>query len=182
MNLTSDAERTLTTELQLERIPCRGARSFAMANLGTGVKGEGLARLQQTLRKEQGLTLIEIIVVLIILSMLYVFLTGGIFSQGDRAKIQINKMRMDGLKGKVNQYRFQFNSLPPSLTALTGCEGANNQQCVAVASAEDVKDAWGTPFRYQITPGGRTYTVTSFGADTQQGGEGANGDATITGP
>jgi general secretion pathway protein G len=136
----------------------------------------------QSNRSDKGLTLIEIIVVLVILSMLFVFLTGSLFSSGEGAKIRLNQMKMETLKQRINTYRFQYNTLPPSLASLTACDQNTGPQCSPLASEEDTKDAWGTPFRYQITGGGRTYTVTSLGSDGQQGGSEANADATVQGP
>ncbi len=41
------------------------------------------------------------------------------------------------------------------------------------------KDAWGTPFKYVSTDDGKSYTLTSYGADKDQGDGGGEFDADI---
>lgn len=140
-----------------------------------------LARISR-LDRQRGLTLIEIIVVLVIISMLFVFLTGGIMKQGEGAKIALNKMKVETLKQKINTYRFQYNALPASLNSLTACDQNTGPQCSPLATEEDIKDAWGNLLRYQINGNGRAYSISTFGADGQQGGTESNADATYEGP
>lgn len=128
---------------------------------------------------QKGLTLIEIIIVLVILSMLFSFLTGGLFSQGEKAKVKMNNMKMIALKSKVAEYQLEYNSLPSSINDLTGCPGSNSG-CVPIAEKTEVLDAWDTPFVF--TSSGNSYTIKSLGADRKPGGTGVNGDAEITGP
>jgi len=135
------------------------------------------------LRSQRGLTLVEIIVVLIILGILFTFLIGGVFGQGQKAQAKITEGMMMKLKGYVNQYLLQYNSLPTSLVSLYSCaDSTSGSFCVPVAEEKDTKDAWGTPFIYTVDGSGRTFTVKSLGADRREGGTGVNGDPTLTGP
>lgn len=139
--------------------------------------------MQMSRRKyERGFTLVEIIVVVVILALLSSFLFGKIFSAGADAKIKLNTMKMESLKGMINQYRFVNNKLPQSIADLTRCPPSAGSQCVPVAKDEDVRDAWDGQFEYALKPGGRSYTITSFGADGAPGGSGEEGDASIEGP
>jgi general secretion pathway protein G len=136
----------------------------------------------RTLRNESGLTLVEIIVVLIILSILIAFLTGGLFDTGERAKVKLNSIMMNKVKSFIDQYQLQYNQLPSSLASLTACDQVTGAQCVPIAKAEDIKDAWGTNLVYTVEQGGRAYKLKSLGADRKEGGEAASGDAVIEGP
>jgi general secretion pathway protein G len=131
---------------------------------------------------QAGLTLVEIIVVLVILSILIAFLTGGLFSQGERAKAQINSLKMQKAKAAIGQYQLMYNQLPPDLKSLVSCPANTGGGCVPITDEDTVTDAWGTPFQYSSDNGGRSFTLKSLGADRKDGGSGAEGDFSITGP
>jgi general secretion pathway protein G len=128
---------------------------------------------------QAGLTLVEIIVVLVILSILIAFLTGGLFSQGERAKAQINSLKMQKAKAAIGQYQLMYNQLPPDMKSLVSCPNTGGA-CVPITDEDTITDAWGTPFQYSND--GRSFTLKSLGADRKDGGSGAEGDFTITGP
>ena len=131
---------------------------------------------------QRGLTLVEIIVVLVILSILIGVLTSGLFSQGDKAKAKINGLKMAQIQGFLNEYRLQYNSFPSSMQSLSGCTEQTGSNCIPIAKEEDLRDAWGTPLVYTINGNGSSYTLKSLGADRREGGSGADGDITFTGP
>ena len=135
----------------------------------------------QKRRAQAGLTLVEIIVVLVILSILIAFLTGGLFSQGERAKAQINALKMQKAKAAIGQYQLMYNQLPPDIKSLVTCP-ATAGACVPITDEDTITDAWGTPFSYTAENGGRSFILKSLGADRKEGGTGADGDFTITGP
>ena len=72
-------------------------------------------------KQQSGLTLVEIIVVLVILSILIGFLTSSLFSQGEKAKAQINGLKMQKVKNAIGQYQLMYNQLPPDLNSLASC-------------------------------------------------------------
>jgi len=140
-----------------------------------------LSRASQVPRSQRGLTLVEIIVVLTILSLLIGFLTKNIFGQGEKAKAKMNDMKMSQVQGFIGQYQLQFNNLPPSLSALVGCgEATDGTACAPIAAQEDLKDAWGTDFVYSADGG--SYRLKSLGADRKEGGSGVDGDVVRQGP
>lgn len=134
------------------------------------------------LASERGLTLVEIIVVLVILSILVAFLTNGLFSQGEKAKAKINELQIQKLKSAIGQYQLMYNQLPPDIRSLASCPDSNSGGCVPVADESALKDAWGTPFEYALENGGRSYAIKSMGSDRKPGGSGVEGDVTVTGP
>jgi general secretion pathway protein G len=132
-------------------------------------------------RSERGLTLIEIMVVLIILSLIMGFIGSKLFGAADRAKRDINRLRMQDLKSSISEYQLRYNSLPPTLDALVnGAEGIVGFQ--RVANPEQLADAWGRPFVFALENGNRSYKITTLGADGMEGGTDANFDDSITGP
>lgn len=132
-------------------------------------------------RAQRGLTLVELMVVLIILAILIAFLTSGLFSQAEGAKLKVTEMKLQKLKSAINQYQLMNNSLPSDPQALVSC-GNQSGACVPVAQEDDLKDAWGTPMQFRLENSGRSYMIKSLGADRKEGGSGVNGDPSITGP
>lgn len=138
--------------------------------------------IRQRLSSERGLTLVEIIVVLVILSVLVGFLTGSLFSQGDKAKAKITELQLKKVQSAINQYQLMYNQLPADIRALTTCNEQAGTACIKAAEEGDLSDAWGTPFSYKLEGNARSYTLKSLGADRKEGGSDVNGDITVTGP
>jgi len=138
---------------------------------------------RRALRGQAGLTLVEIVIVLVILSVLIGFLTKGLFSTGENQKARINVMKMEKLKSAISQYQLMNNTLPPSLDALVNCGGnTNGQACFPVAQPDDLNDLFGGQYRYSGEGSGNSFVLKTLGADKRDGGTGANADVTITGP
>ena len=134
------------------------------------------------LRQQRGLTLVEIVIVLVILSVLIGFLTKGLFATGENNKARINVMKMEKLKSAINQYQLMNNGLPPSLDALVNCAGGNGQPCFPVAQQDDLVDLFGGQYRFSGDGSGNSFTIKTLGADRREGGSGADADISITGP
>ncbi|MCB0317175.1 MAG: type II secretion system protein GspG [Bdellovibrionales bacterium] len=136
----------------------------------------------RSLRSEAGLTIVEIIVVLIILALVTTFLGQRLFGAGDKAKVNITKLQMKEIGSAIEQFRLQYNSLPGGLNDLTSCTDATGPGCVPILQEEQIKDAWGNLFAYSLEGSGRAYRITSLGANGQQGGEGVDFDLFQVGP
>lgn len=118
---------------------------------------------------ERGLTLVEIIVVLVILAVLMSWLGGKLFSMGASAKADVTRLKLQGLKQNIYLYQMRNNQLPQDLKS-------------AGASDADLNDAWGNPVQYRALDGNRSYELKSLGADGRDGGSGADEDITLKGP
>lgn len=132
-------------------------------------------------QSQRGLTIIEIIVVLVILTVIMTFLAGRLFGAGERAKVTLSELKMKDLKSKIEIFQLQYGSVPSSLDDLVHCPEKAGQGCVPLVSEDGIKDSWGTKFSYQ-SQDNRTYTLKSLGADGKDGGQGADFDITIQGP
>jgi len=125
-------------------------------------------RAQILSRLERGLTLIEIIIVIVIIGLVLSFVLRGVFGGAQKAKAGLSKGILEQFKGELAVYQITNNSFPQSLSALGG--------------NKDLNDAFGNPVQYKVTDGGRGYELTSLGADGKPGGSEADADITITGP
>jgi general secretion pathway protein G len=133
-------------------------------------------------RSERGLTLIEIMVVLIILSLVMAWLGTGLFAKGDEAKQRLTQLKIKEIGNLIGQFQLQYNKLPNSFDDLTKCTELTGQNCIAVTSDDKLLDAWSGKFVYSLEEGGRRYRVKSLGRDGKEGGEGADADLFGTGP
>lgn len=118
-------------------------------------------------RSERGLTLIEIIVVLILLGVISSMVIGRVFKAGDKAKAQATVVKMEQLKGSIGIFQMKTNTLPKDLKE---------------AEVDDASDSWGREIQYRALDGSRTYELRSLGADGREGGSGADSDIKVTGP
>ena len=131
---------------------------------------------------EAGLTLVEIMVVLIILGVLYATFGKKVFSAGARAKAEATMLKMKQVKGDIEQFNLRYNSLPGSLQDLLSCNEKTGSNCIPISDEETLKDAWNNPFVYRLDGSGRSYQIISLGADGRDGGSGVDNDLREEGP
>jgi general secretion pathway protein G len=124
-------------------------------------------RSVSSVKNERGLTLIEIIIVLVIIGIAMGFLFKNVFSMGDEARVELTKTKINNAKGPLYLYQMRNNTLPQDIKAL---------------ESVDLTDAWGKPMQYRLLDGGRGYEIKSYGSDGRDGGTGPAADIIITGP
>jgi general secretion pathway protein G len=115
---------------------------------------------------QRGLTLIEIIVVLMMVGIIGAFIGGKVFKAGDKAKAELTRAKINSLKEPIYIFQMRNSTLPQSL---------------AQAEADDTKDAWGRDIQFRVMDG-RSYELRSLGGDGKDGGTGADADIVVTGP
>lgn len=133
-------------------------------------------------RKEQGLTLVEIMIVLIIIGLVMGFVATKLTGAGDKAKAELTRIRLEQLKQDIEQYRLRYNALPNSLDDLTRCSEQTGPGCIPITDVKGLGDGWNNRLAYELINSGRAYRIKSFGADGRDGGEGVNYDVFVEGP
>src|SRR4051812_43005702 len=113
-----------------------------------------------------GLTLIELMVVIVIIGLLAAMVTTATTSYLDRAKHQRARADIATYSGNVDAYFLANGSFP------------DNQQGLKVLVPDFIKmlqnDPWGHPYQY-VQPGkGGAYDIICYGADGREGGTGAD--------
>ncbi len=131
---------------------------------------------------QRGLTLVEIMVVLIILGLVMAWIGSKMIGAGDKAKRQITELKIKDLGNLISQFQLQYNALPQNVDELTHCSERTGSSCIPLTNEENIKDGWGNRFMYTLEEGGRRYRLKSYGADGKEGGEGADSDPFGTGP
>ena len=132
---------------------------------------------------ERGMTLVEILAVIVIISLIITVVAKNVIGQSDAAKAKLNQTKMLKLKQALGQYQLEFNSYPTSLNDLVK-ESADVKKSgklfIAMAEEDDLADIWGFPYEYKTENNNRSFSFKSYGSDGVPGGEGAKSDVTMT--
>ena len=131
---------------------------------------------------QRGLTLVEIMVVLIILGLIMAWLGGRLFAAGDKAKRAMTENKIKDIGFSIAQFQLQYNALPQTIDELIRCSERTGAACVPITNEDGIKDGWGNRFVYSLEESGRRYRLKSYGADGKEGGEGVESDPFGTGP
>lgn len=130
-------------------------------------------------RRNAGFTLIEVMIVVVILGILAAIVVPKIMDRPVQAQITAAKSDIRTLESALNLYRLDNHSYP---TTDQGLEALVQKPSNAKAWKEGgyigrlPKDPWGKEYQY-LNPGANgPIDIFTYGADGQQGGEGANAD------
>jgi general secretion pathway protein G len=138
---------------------------------------------QRTARsRSRGMTLIEILVVLVLLGIVMGIVAGNFIGQGEEAKRKAAALEITQLGNTLDLYKLEVGKYPTTQEGLqaliTAPAGVNNWNGPYWKKATLPKDPWGNEYKY-TSPGARTpYEIISFGADGKEGGADANKDVT----
>ena len=128
---------------------------------------------------ERGMTLIEVIAVIVLITLIMVTVGKNVFTASSGAKAKLNETKMETLRGYLGQYRLQYNTYPSKLDNLIH-ESAEIKAAggafIPLAQENDLKDVYNNPYIYSVGNNGRTYELKSLGEDMLEGGEGTNKD------
>ncbi len=136
-------------------------------------------------KRQQGFTLIEIMVVIIILGLLAGLVLPKFLGQEEKAKHEVAKTQIRALENALDAFKLDNGFYPTTdqgLDALirkpeSGHIPAKWREGGYLKPARIPKDPWGHDYVY-VAPGSesREYEITSYGADGEPGGEGNNAD------
>ena len=138
------------------------------------------ARHEVRRRRQAGITLIEMLVVMTIIALFATLVAPRLFNTGDRARVTKARADIAGLKTALTMYKLDTGVFPTTeqgLKALeTAPQGINNWNGPYLADMLTT-DPWGNAYDYRF-PGqrGNEPDIVSYGADGQPGGEELNAD------
>lgn len=125
-----------------------------------------------------GLTLVEILAVVVILGLIAGTITVGFSGTFGRAKSELARSGIAHVAQKVEAYRMEkgvWPALDQGLAALT--LGAAQPGDAFFLEPDQLEDPWDRPYLYVVPgPDGRPFEVLTYGADGQPGGEGEDQD------
>ncbi len=123
-----------------------------------------------------GMTLVEVLAVVVILGLLAATLAIGFSGAFGKGKHELAKTGIGQIVGKIEVYRMDTSTWPDLETGLSVLANASPTSAYYLP-ADNLLDPWDRPYIY-ITPGpdGHPYEVVSYGADGQLGGEDEDAD------
>ncbi len=130
---------------------------------------------------KKGFTIVEMLVVIILISLIATMVVPKMFQGMGEQKAKISKAKMATLENAIGRFYLDCERFPDDsegLEALIVCpSGLEEKWKGAYLKQSDLKDAWGNPYGYSISPGTATgFILISYGADGAEGGDGDNAD------
>lgn len=129
---------------------------------------------------EAGLTLIEMLIVLVIIAVVAGLVTMNVINRPDEARVTTTKANISSIGVALKTYRLDNGEYP---TSEQGLKALAEKPTIPPVPAnwpqggylsEPPLDAWGKPYDYKSD--GSVYTIRSLGKDGKPGGEGVNAD------
>lgn len=126
---------------------------------------------------QRGMSLIEIIIVIVLIGIVLTFVGSRILGGADRAKANLAKSQVQTLAQKVEQYQMDTGRLPTSLGDLAAQPQGATGWLGPYAKDAELKDPWGNPIAYRA-PGeeGRAFDLIILGKDGKPGGSSYDAD------
>jgi len=136
--------------------------------------------MKKTNRREAGVTLIEMMVVVVIIALFAALVLPRMMGQADKARKTAARAQINAFMTALGSYKLDTGSYPTTEQGLQALrakpENVNNWQGPYTDKEID-NDPWGHPYVYRF-PGehGDEPDILCYGADGQPGGDGMNGD------
>ncbi len=135
-------------------------------------------------RCDSGVTLIEMMVVLVIIAIIAALIVPNVIGRPDEARVTVAKSDIRTLAAALELYRLDAKAYPTTEQGLDALVHRPTLSPVPTAWAEGgylgslPVDPWDNPYIY-ITPGKKgAFDLMSFGADGAPGGDGIDADLT----
>jgi general secretion pathway protein G len=129
--------------------------------------------------KQQGFTLLELLVVIVIIGLLAGYVAPRYFSQVGKSEVQVAKAQIEAIEKALDQFRLdnrRYPTLEEGLDALTAKPAAVANWSGPYLKKAVPSDPWGHPYVYRV-PGEKTeFQLFSYGRDGKAGGTGEDAD------
>ncbi|MGE0045486.1 MAG: type II secretion system major pseudopilin GspG [Hyphomonadaceae bacterium] len=130
--------------------------------------------------KEAGVTLVEMMVVILIIGLVTAIVVINVLPAQDTARIEKARADIRVLEQGIELYRLERGRAPTMEEGLVALADPPETEAPGARREPYVRrlpnDPWGRPYAY-VTPGAHgAFDIYSLGADGQEGGEGVDGD------
>lgn len=129
---------------------------------------------------EAGLTLIEMMIVLVIIAIVAGLVAMNVMGRPDEAKATATKSNIAAISGALKMYRLDNGDYPTTQQGLKALVEKTTMPPLPATFPQGgylsapALDAWGKPYEYSSEGG--AFTIRSLGKDGKVGGEGVDAD------
>jgi general secretion pathway protein G len=139
-----------------------------------------LRTLLRPRNKEDGFTLLELLVVLGILALLAAIGYPQVLRYMGTARTETAKAQMSAIATSLELYALDNGGFPPQQAGLTALvqppSGAGRWRGPYLKKAEGLVDPWGNPYQYRVPGEATPFELISLGRDNVPGGDGEDND------
>lgn len=138
--------------------------------------------MSNRLPNDAGLTILELMIVLVILSLIGTVVAVQVVGQMDRAKVDVAALQLRQIQNALTLFELDTHSYPSGTDGLEALvvppQDLDGWRGPYIKNAAQMEDPWGTAVAYEIGNDG-PYQLTSLGADRKKGGEGTAADIVL---
>jgi general secretion pathway protein G len=135
-------------------------------------------------RRDAGVTLIEMMIVLVIIGIVAALVVPNVIGRPDQARVTVAQADLRTIAASLEMYRLDNRTYPTTQQGLSALAQRPVDSPVPPNWGPDSYlprvpvDPWGNPFIYRqpASEGARGFDLISLGADGAPGGEGVDGD------
>jgi len=134
-----------------------------------------------SLLRQQGFTLLELLVVMVIIGLLAGYVGPKTFAQIGKSEIKATRAQIDALEKALDQYRLDVGRYPSTEQGLNALmkQPAGETRWQGPYLRKDVPlDPWGAAYQYRQPGEHGEFDLFSFGKDGKSGGDGEAADIT----
>ena len=124
---------------------------------------------------QAGMTLIEIIIVIVLIGGVLAVVGGMIFKNRDKANFKLAGTQVQTIGHAVEQYNSDVGDYPRSLDDLV-TDPKLNGWVGPYAKQKDLKDPFNHPLQYTVPGDGEPFDLYSYGKDGKEGGSSVDAD------
>jgi general secretion pathway protein G len=162
--------------------PLRAGSRHAASPTGDNEGILKMKRRTEQRRAPRGMTLIEILVVLVLIGIVMGIVGGNFLGKGEKAKADAAKIEINQIGQTLDLYKLEIGRYPTTQEGLqaliTAPSGVSNWNGPYWKNGTIPKDPWGNEYKY-TSPGAKgPFDILSYGADAKEGGDGPNKDVT----
>ncbi len=130
----------------------------------------------------RGMTLIEILVVLVLIGIVMGIVGGNYIGQGEKAKQRAAKIEIEQIGQTLDLFKLEVGRYPTTQEGLqaliTAPAAMTNWNGPYWKKSTVPKDPWGNEYQYASPGSHGVYDILSYGADGKEGGDGGDKDVT----
>ena len=127
-------------------------------------------------RSQQGFSLLEIIIVLVLIGMVLTLVGSRVLGGADKGKFKLAESQIQTLAGKIENFQLDTGKLPSKLDDLVTQPGDSSGWLGPYAKPAELNDPWGHAIEYRAPGDGQPFDLISLGKDGKPGGSSYDAD------